>query len=222
MEYRHELKFQVTFMELQKIRYRLEPVLSYDKNQKGDFYIVRSLYFDDIYDSCFFENESGVDNRAKYRIRIYNGNTDFIHLEKKSKVREMTKKTTEQISFEECQTLIAEGGIGGKDVLSRELAYVMQSRNMKPGCIVEYARCAMVSEVGNVRITFDMDIAGSLHPDVFLDGTADSFYPVMPPGVHILEIKYDELLPEYILRAIDLHTLRRQSVSKYVMTRRSI
>ena len=98
----------------------------------------------------------------------------------------------------------------------------MQSRGMMPGCIVEYARCAMVDEIGNVRITFDMDIASCLQPEVFLDGAADAFHPVMPPGMHILEVKYDELLPEYILQAVDLNTLRRQSVSKYVLARRNV
>lgn len=222
MEYRHELKFQVTFMELQKIRYRLEPVLTYDKNQRGDYYIVRSLYFDDIYDSCLFENESGVDNRAKYRIRMYNGNPASIHLEKKYKVREMTGKTTEEIVLKECQTLISEGRIERNDMLSREWQYLMQSRYMTPKCIVEYARCAMVDEIGNVRITFDMDISGCLQPELFLDKTSDAFLPVMPAGMHILEVKYDELLPEYILQAVDLNTLQRQSVSKYVLTRRNI
>ena len=42
MEYRNELKFQLDFMDIQKLKYRLEAFLDYDENQKGDFYTVRS------------------------------------------------------------------------------------------------------------------------------------------------------------------------------------
>ena len=219
MKYRHELKFQVTFAQLQKIRYRLEPVLAYDIHQKGDFYTVRSLYFDDIYDSCFFENESGVDNRTKYRIRIYNGNPALIHLEKKSKIHGMTKKEKEEMTLEECRRLALEGRMESDGTLAEELGCFMQSRGMKPKCIVEYDRCAMVSGVGNVRITFDMNVRGCSRPELFLDGKSDAFHSVMQSDMHILEIKYDELLPEYILHTMDLHTLHRQSVSKYCLTR---
>ena len=43
--------------------------------------MVRSLYFDDLNDSYMQENEDGIDNRRKFRIRIYEGDTSLIHLE---------------------------------------------------------------------------------------------------------------------------------------------
>ena len=219
MEYRHELKFQVTSMELERIRYRLEPVLTYDSHQAGGVYTVRSMYFDDIYDSCLFDNMSGVDKRAKYRIRIYNGDKDFIHLEKKYKERELTRKKREKLSLPECRALAREKEIDGQGVLAKELAYQIQSKGMRPKCIVEYDRCAMVSGTGNVRITFDKNIRGCFYPEYFLDSPPDGFDNAMPPGMHVLEVKYDELLPGYILQAMDLNTLRRQAVSKYCLVR---
>ncbi len=219
MEYRNELKFQLDFMDIQKLKYRLEAFLDYDENQKGDFYTVRSLYFDDIYDTCLFESESGVDNRKKYRLRIYNGDLDVVHLEKKCKLRGMTKKITEEIPLEECRKLAAGKPMERGGGLAQELGYLMQSRNMTPKCIVEYDRCAMVNHVGNVRITFDMEVRGTVHTDCFLAGGKERFDFVMAPGMHILEIKYDELLPEPILRAVNLEHLQRQSISKYVWVR---
>lgn len=219
MEYRHELKFQVTLMELEKIKYRLEPVLTYDSHQAKEFYTVRSLYFDDMYDSCLFDNESGVGSRAKYRIRIYNGSLDLIHLEKKYKERELTGKKREKLSLCECQALIREKEMNGQGALAKELSYKIQSKGMRPKCIVEYDRCAMVSEVGNVRITFDRNIRGCSHPELFLDHSSDDFDNVMSPDMHVLEIKYDELLPRYILQAMDLNTLQQQAVSKYCLVR---
>lgn len=87
MEYRNELKFEVGDFEMAKIYYRLLPLMRCDCHQGKDGYIVRSLYFDDICDSCMIEKEDGVCYRTKYRIRIYNGDSGLIHLEKKIKDR---------------------------------------------------------------------------------------------------------------------------------------
>jgi len=85
MEYRNELKFEVSELELNKIKYRLKALMREDSHQGADGYLIRSIYFDDIYNSYMLENESGVSQRKKYRIRIYNKSADEIHLEKKSK-----------------------------------------------------------------------------------------------------------------------------------------
>ncbi len=222
MEYRHELKFQMTRAGLEKIRYRLEPFLNYDVHQKGSFYTVRSLYFDDFYDSCLWENEMGVDRRAKYRLRIYNGSTARIHLEKKVKVHGMTKKEKEEIQPGECMNFLSEDRPQVQGSLAAELSCLMQLRGMKPVCLVEYDRCAMVGSVGNVRITFDTDVRGCGLPGLFLERDKVPFLPVMRQGMHVLEVKYDEFLPEYLLHAMDFGMLRRQSVSKYGMVRNGL
>ena len=87
MEYRHELKFYVSDLTIEKLRYRLSAVMDTDEHHDIDGYTIRSLYFDDYFDKCLNENLAGTDDRFKYRIRLYNGNTDFINLEKKYKYR---------------------------------------------------------------------------------------------------------------------------------------
>ena len=84
MDYRHELKFEVSDTELTIIYYRLKALMYMDAHQEGSSYCIRSLYFDALSDSCMRENEDGLDNRRKYRIRIYNGSDEIINLEKKS------------------------------------------------------------------------------------------------------------------------------------------
>ena len=83
MEYRHELKFLVSEKEIQLMAHRLKSVMKMDAHQIGNSYMIRSLYFDDINDSCKRENEDGIDNRRKFRIRLYDGNVSVLHLEKK-------------------------------------------------------------------------------------------------------------------------------------------
>jgi hypothetical protein len=53
----------------------------------------------------------------------------------------------------------------------------------------------------------------------FLDTTEEFTLPVVEQGMHILEVKYDEFLPKYILQLVDLNNLHRQSFSKYAMVR---
>ena len=103
MEYRHELKFLVSEKEIQLMAHRLKSVMKMDAHQIGNSYMIRSLYFDDINDSCKRENEDGIDNRRKFRIRLYDGNVSVLHLEKKEKHRGMTKKTAVDIAQTICK-----------------------------------------------------------------------------------------------------------------------
>lgn len=85
MKFRHELKFLVSDQEIAILKNRFMHVLQSDFHQKEDYYVITSLYFDDDNDSCLRENKYGVDNRCKYRLRLYNHSTDVIKLEKKLK-----------------------------------------------------------------------------------------------------------------------------------------
>ncbi len=219
MEYRHELKFLVSALEIEKLRSRLDAIMVRDRHQVGEAYTIRSLYFDDIYDSCLQEVLDGVDNRKKYRLRLYNGSADVIHLEKKSKLRGMTHKVSETVPEAVCARYMAGDLSFCAGALSTELMTAGLCRGMSPRCIVEYERCAFVEEVGNVRITFDTDIRGTGAIHQFLDPKLSDVSYVLPKGLHILEVKFDEFLPEYILQTIDLNSLRRTSFSKYTYVR---
>ena len=101
MEYRHELKYLCTNQELEILKIRLSSIMKYD-NHLNDYHIynIRSIYFDDYDDSCFWENEAGINDRLKVRIRIYNGSSQFLRLELKFKLNGMTKKESCSIGKE--------------------------------------------------------------------------------------------------------------------------
>lgn len=219
MKYRHELKFIISELLAEQIEFNIKHYMKLDGNHVESFYAVRSLYFDDIYDTCLKQLEAGVDNRYKYRIRLYNGKTDTIHLEKKSKSHEMTLKEMQDISRDEVQSLIDGGAPQGSGDLKMGLIRDHYTKLMKPVCIVEYDRTAYTEECGNVRITFDRNVRGTYDTGKFLDKEI-SQKRVIPEGQLILEVKYDEFLPSYILNAINYNSLRRQSVSKYSLVRK--
>ena len=224
MEYRNELKFEVSETMLQKIKYRLEPIMEKDIHQTGESYLIRSVYFDDYRDSCFWENEAGIRERKKYRVRIYNANSKFISFEKKSKSHGMTKKEQISIKKELCdQYLFSEEPISNENAseVLKEFQVEQALRLMRPKCIVEYERTALVYPVGNVRITFDRNIRGTDNIAEFYEERLNSF-PALEAGHQILEVKYDEFLPLFILQALNIDSLKLQSFSKYYYIRKNI
>lgn len=224
MEYRVEQKYFVTEDTIAYLKKRLEACMQYDAHAGKDGYLIRSIYFDDMYDSCFDENESGVDPREKFRIRSYDASPDLLHLELKSKRRGYTKKQSETISFEKCQMYIKEKSQRLTDIcgdnlendvyLQKKLYAKYLSDRMQPVCIIEYERVAFVDRIGNVRITFDKNIGVSEEIDRFFDQVLPSV-PVLPTGIHILEVKYDEFLPDIYHAILKECNLRRTAFSKY-------
>lgn len=222
-KYRHEYKYVCDAMQNAVLKTRARAILKRDEHVGFDgFYRIRSLYFDDLEDRCYYENEGGIGERDKYRIRIYNGNISRIALEKKGKVRGMTLKTQNRISEEQCRQLM--GGtvpLVSEDMTDclKQLLTEMRMKNMRPKVIVEYVRYPFVERNGNVRITFDEAISSSNEIGRFLE-QALILRPVMERGCGVLEVKWDEYLPDYIKNALQMGNLSWSSFSKYYLCRR--
>lgn len=229
--WRHEYKYICNAMQNEILKTRAESLLHRDLHAgETGVYRVRSLYLDDPYNRCFWENEDGTDQRAKYRIRIYNEDAGYISLEKKLKYRGMTHKNTYKISESLCRTIMegrlpelqAGKGISGEpEAEERLLAVLAEIRGLalRPAVIVEYERRPFVEENGNVRITFDRDISSSHEFRSFLEPRIMT-RPVMPPGAGIMEVKWDSHLPSYIRGHMELDTIKWSTFSKYYLCRK--
>lgn len=224
MDYRVENKYLVSDRDLAVLRYRLQSILSTDIHQTDGCYRIRSLYFDDIWDRCLEENESGIDQRQKFRIRIYDPESDVIHLEIKAKSKGLTHKDACSITREEADRII-EGdlpfSIDSRQPLN-QLKLKTRDSLMRPKVIIEYERTAFVCKTGNVRITFDRNIMASDHCRDFFHQAVPGMTPVLPTGMHVLEVKYDEFLPDFIADTIELGNLQRIAFSKYYLGRLAI
>ena len=195
-----------------------------DIHQNGSAYYIRSLYFDDIWDSCMDENESGVDNRRKFRIRTYNADAQEMNLEIKEKLRGYTKKIKSTLARQECVDIINgeyAHSYGDRTALNT-LAVEMKASLMRPKVVIDYERTAFVHPLGNVRITFDRNIAATRCWQDFLSTDMAQLTPVLPAGMHILEVKYDEFLPDHIAQALELGNLRQTAFSKYYLGRLAV
>ena len=224
MEYRVEKKYLVTDADLMLLEQRLKTVMNKDIHQMGDRYEIRSLYFDDVWETGMNENEAGVDHRTKYRIRTYGVESEVIHMEIKEKLRGMTKKTACDLSKEEC-IQIMKGDICMRFDERKPLnqLYVqMRCNNLIPKTIILYERSAYVHPVGNVRITFDRNIMASSCCNDFFDEEISNLVSILPKGIHVLEVKYDELMPDYIAEQLEIGILHQTAFSKYYLGRLAI
>lgn len=219
MKYRHELKHEITTLELLTLRTRLRAVASPDRHAENGRYVIDSLYFDTAADKALREKLDGVNVREKFRIRFYNGDTSFIRLEKKSKVNGLCAKQSAPVTREQVQALL-DGDTAwmaqSDDALIRELYAKMRS-GLMPKAIVSYTREPFVFPAGNVRVTLDYDIRSSLDCKSFLDPERIS----LPAGGDsiVLEVKWDEFLPDVIRDTVQLPDCRSTAFSKYAVSR---
>jgi len=225
MRFRHEMKYLVNDAQLASLKSRLHGIMDIDKHAGADgTYIIRSLYFDDYDESAFYANQAGVNRREKYRIRIYNGSMERISLERKSKVSNKIRKITCILTREQYEMLAdphADKTVRAEypELLNRALA-LYQEKRLQPKVIVEYERTPFVYRNGNVRITFDRNLTSSYLLNNFTDSNPHmQGRPVMPAGQHLLEVKYDEFLPDHIYRTIAMNGMSLTSYSKYYLCR---
>ena len=223
---RHELKFFITDVQYHVLSSMLKNVLHPDPNgDENNQYHIRSLYFDTAFDDALNDKISGVANRNKYRIRIYNFSDKMIRLECKSKFRDLISKRSVRITRDLAEQLISADPTGLESTASGLVSDVyreMRTNLLHPVVIVDYLREAYLHPVEDVRITFDRQLRTGMNSiDMF-----NPNIPTVPPFDHeeiILEVKYNRELPVYISHILS-YALRdgavQSAISKYVHCRR--
>ena len=220
LDYRHEWKHEISRSDLIAIRQRLRAVAKRDVHAVDGKYKIRSLYFDTMEDKALREKVDGVSRREKFRIRYYNGDTSVIHLEKKSKLAGLGAKVSANLTPWQAQAIV-DGDLGWmletEDSLIQELYVKMTSQGLRPKTIVDYTREPFVYAPGNVRVTLDYDIRTGLSCTDFLNPDCIT----VPAGLDpiILEVKWDNYLPDIIRDAVQLKNRRTSAFSKYAACR---
>lgn len=221
MQARHEFKHSLNYGDYVVLRDRLRHIMSRDSHtDENGVYRVRSLYFDTPGDKALREKIEGVDKREKFRIRRYLGNADYLRLEKKSKVHGMCYKRSVQITAEEVAAIQYGDLLWMKDddrQLIPELYAKIRSEQLIPKTVVDYTREPFVCAAGNVRITFDKDIRTGLFSTDFMSDDL----PTVKAGdeIVLLEVKYDQFIPEYVSNILQLGSRRASACSKYALCR---
>ena len=223
--YRHELKYIMPQTSKEDLIQRFKSILSIDPNcpESREGYLVRSLYFDDYYQSAYVDKLMGLDHRKKYRIRVYNGCMDTIKLECKHKVRDGIYKESAFLEKEQYHAILAGdiGTLAGElESLLQRFCLEMRCNRLAPRVIVDYDRIPLICPYGDVRITLDMHIrAGIQGYDI-----SAAAIPAMEvlPGEMVLEVKYTHYLPSLIREVLAGIAECSTAVSKYVLCARAV
>ena len=218
---REEKKFLISVEEFRKKSHYLDLLMLQDVHNGTDGYIIRSLYFDTVYDTDYFEKLDGVETRRKVRLRIYDPKSDFAMLEIKQKQGASQMKRSLRMSREDAEQLIK----GKYDILlkykedfARECYVLMQCKCYRPKTIVQYNRKAYIAKENKIRITFDNNIVATESSlDLFSEKLI--MHPVLDKFNVVLEVKFNGFLLDYIRSFINSINKSELSVSKYSLAR---
>ncbi len=214
--YRNECKYLLAPAQYHIIKSRIAPLLSVDGNASGGRYAVRSLYYDNITKSCYMSKKSGIYSRYKYRLRMYRFDPLALKFEQKLKTGELVRKRSIRISAADAGRLIEADYSPLLAMRERAIYYDMVSEKYMPCLMIDYIREPYVYKPGNIRITFDFNVA--LRPktsDFFRESTPG--IPVYEGSKIIMEVKYNDWLPIWLKRTLQERVGTRQSISKYCL-----
>lgn len=220
MKFRHEIKTEINQCDALVLKNWLKEVMSPDSYSENGKYLVRSLYFDNLEDKALREKTDGVNYREKFRLRIYNNDSSLIKLEKKSKINGLCLKRSEVISKDVAEML----SVGNFEKIEKDASELLWDFSFKssmygliPKTVVDYEREAFVFKAGNTRVTVDSNIRTGIASADFLNLNLLTV-PAGEPKI-ILEIKWDEFLPEIIKDITDINGRRSSAFSKYAACR---
>ncbi len=221
---RIEEKYNITLNTSYVLWSEMSRYIPKDVHALGEGYLVRSLYFDSIYNNDYLDKIEGLEYRKKIRIRIYDTKQNTAKLEWKQKIGKYQEKKSMMITKEEAQELI----LGNYQVLLRydhPLAFlfyeVMAKKNYVPKCVISYKRKAFEVVENDIRVTFDYELEGSeIDFNIFSDDLI--LNPLLDLDHVILEVKYNHFLLSYIKDSINQCGKKEVAVSKYCLGRTNL
>jgi len=221
-QWRYELKYYISHLHKNLIVSMISNLLEEDKHLiNKSSYFVRSLYFDNQVNKGYFEKIHGLNNRKKFRMRIYNLNDVNVKFQIKHKRNNKILKETSIITREDAikiQNCEYETLLNYKNKILNKAYSEFKKDFYVPVVLVDYKRLAFCHSLNNIRITFDTVLSkDETNLDLF-----NKEILKMPVSNHkfvVMEIKYNRFLPNWIKRLISIQGLPRHAISKYCLSR---
>ena len=211
--FRKELKYNITDNDFHIINHNLKSLINKDEHCKNEYYTISSIYFDTYNKTSYRQVKDGISNRWKYRIRYYDNKDTYIKLEKKHKINNLTNKTSIRIIKKELKDIL-NSNIKVKPnnpPLLNEFILKLNTELLRPIIFIEYDRIPYIFKLGNVRITLDYNIRYTNKFNNLFSKNKKLYYL----KDKILEVKYNELIPDFIRFRLELNHLEQTSYSKF-------
>jgi len=219
--YRQEKKTLISLDQYYRVSHYLGKVLTEDRFSSGQGYMIRSLYFDTLYDDDYHCKEDGVELRRKIRLRTYGPDTGFAMLEMKQKQGVYQRKRSLRVDREDARQMLT----GDYSALHKydqpfaaECFGLMNTQCYRPKTVVTYRRKAFVSDENQTRITFDHHITGTeSNFDIFKEDLQE--FVLLDPYLVVLEVKYNGFLLSYLKDMLTESYQTELAISKYCLGR---
>ena len=218
---RYELKYFITRNEYFLLKNTLSKIMQKDKNQQGDNYFIRSLYFDTPENKDYMTKVHGLKDRRKYRLRLYDPQSDYVKFEIKNRCGELIHKESTRISKEDALRVINqeyEPLLNYKSTTLNKAYAAFKNKKYAPKVVIDYRRDAYTLDFNNIRITFDTQIHKNESNYCVFDPKTQTT-PVLNKNTIIMEVKYNNSLPIWIKNAIQVHRFTHCAISKYCLSR---
>lgn len=220
--YRNELKYFISFKDYLFLKNKLQRFMhkdAYSGTKEG--YFIRSLYFDTLYNTDYYDKMFGTKDRKKIRLRIYDVNQEKVKVEIKNKFNDYMLKETASIYREDATELIR----GNKEVLLdyndsvlNKVYYFMSKDYYRPTVLIDYEREAYMYPIQNIRITIDKNVRASItNFDIF--NPSLNLIPAFEEQTLVLEVKFNRLLPDWIKETLSQCGAAKSAISKYCIGR---
>lgn len=211
--YRKELKYIITDNDFYVINHNLKDLIYKDEHCKGDYYTISSVYFDTYTKTSYRQVKDGISDRWKYRIRYYNYDDSYIKLEKKHKVNGLTNKKSITLTKKELNDILTNKIKikSNNSPLLNEFIIKMKTELLRPVICIEYDRIPYIYKTGNIRITLDFNIRYTNKFNNLFNKNKRVYFL----EEKLLEVKYNELIPDFIRFRLELNHLEQVSFSKF-------
>jgi hypothetical protein len=227
---RYEFKFLLDKKKTELIEKESSHFMKFDDNvnkKLDNRYFVRSLYFDNINSSNFYEKVDGMKIRKKYRLRTYskvNNSSNLIFLEMKGRLNQRTYKNRTKINSNDLDIFFDKRkypmllDIYGRDnLVINNFLFDSFRKNIFPRVLIDYRRRPYINQNGlNFRLTFDSEIM-STKTDKLFDKDNLLSWEECRAGYTVLEVKFERSITPWFHRIIQNFNLERLSISKFVM-----
>ena len=175
-------------------------------------------FFDNVKTSMAFKGRTFTEAEEEQLLKIITSNTSMDITFVKTENNEV-KELSELLTKEMAQAIVDgdyEWMINSGEPLIQELYTKIKNQGLRPKTIVDYEREPFVFSAGNVRVTLDYNIRTGIACTDFLNPDCVT----VPAGeTVILEVKWDEYLPDIIRDIVQLPSCRTGNYSKYAVCR---
>ncbi len=223
---RYEFKYLLDLTACERLESEIRNFMHYDGHtheKMENRYMVRSLYFDNVQATNYFEKIDGIRERRKFRVRTYVTEQDReapIFFEEKGRHNQRTYKNRIRLSPEHLALLLQEEtrelllDLYPNVAMIERFVFDAERRRLNPCVLIDYRRRPYVSGFDvNFRVTFDSHLEAQ--PSSKLFPSQKGAGVACKAGYTIVEIKFFRRIPAWFHRIVQVYDMRRLSISKF-------